>query len=250
MNSYGAAGSNCAMICCEGPPQKTEVSKQFTTAEAESAYPLIVSAASQESLYANVESLGQYLQKITPKPNLGDVAFILSKRRKLHRQIFVTCTSDINDLVQSLKKEAQISFEVPQTPKRVVLAFGGQTKKTVNMEKSLYESHPRLKDYVDECDKIVTDLGFPTLLPPIFQSEALTDVVTLQCGTFAMQYACAKCWIDAGLQVEAIVGHSFGELTAMVVSGVLSLRDGLKLIASRASLMATKWGPERGTMLL
>ncbi|KAF6223374.1 hypothetical protein HO133_000216 [Letharia lupina] len=250
VNSYGAAGSNCAMICCEGPPQKTEVSKQFTTAEAESTYPLIVSAASQESLYANIENLGKYLQKITPKPNLGDVAFTLSKRRKLHRQIFVTCTSDINDLVQSLKKEAQISFEVPQTPKRVVLAFGGQTKRTVNMEKSLYESHPRLKDYVDECDKIVTDLGFPTLLPSIFQSEPLTDVVTLQCGTFAMQYACAKCWIDAGLQVEAIIGHSFGELTAMVVSGVLSLRDGLKLIASRASLMVTKWGPDRGTMLV
>ena len=251
VNSYGAAGSNCAMICCEGPPQqKTEVSEQITTAEAESTYPIIISAASQESLYANVQILGRYLQKTAPKPNLGDVAFTLSKRRKLHRQVFVTSTSDINSLAQSLKDEAQTSFEVPQTPKRVILAFGGQTKKTVNMEKCLYESHPRLRNYIDECDKIVTNLGFSTLLPSIFQSEPLTDVVTLQCGTFAMQYACAKCWIDAGLQVEAMIGHSFGELTAMVVSGVLSLRDGLKLIASRASLMATKWGPEKGTMLV
>lgn len=250
VNSYGAAGSNCAMICCEGPPQKIEISKQIATAEAGLTYPIILSAASQESLYANAKSLGRYLQKTTPKPNLGDVAFTLSKRRKLHRQVFVTSTSDINSLAQCLKTEAQTSFEVPQMPKRVVLAFGGQNKKTVNMEKSLYESHPRLRDYIDECDKIVKDLGFSTILPSIFQSEPLTDVVTLQCGTFAMQYACAKCWIDAGLQVEAMVGHSFGELTAMVVSGVLSLRDGLKLIASRASLMATKWGLETGTMLV
>jgi len=250
VNSYGAAGSNCAMICCEGPWQKTEVSKQITTAEAESTYPIIISAASQESLYANAESLGRYLQKTTPKPNLGDVAFTLSKRRKLHRQVFVTSASDINILAQSLQNEAQIYFEVPQTPKRVVLAFGGQTKKTVNMDRSLYESQPRLRKYIDDCDKIVTNLGFSPLLPSIFQSEPLIDVVTLQCGTFAMQYACAKCWIHAGLQVEAMIGHSFGELTAMVVSGVLSLRDGLKLIASRASLMATKWGPERGTMLM
>ena len=250
VNSYGAAGSNCAMICCEAPPQKTEISKQIATAEAGLTYPIIISAASKESLYANAVNLGRYLQKTTPKPNLGDLAFTLSKRRKIHRQIFVTSTSDINDLAQVLSNEAQTSFEVPQTPKRVVLAFGGQTKKTVNLEKSLYESHPRLRDYINECDKIVTKLGFSTLLPSIFQSEPLTDVVTLQCGTFAMQYACAKCWIDAGLQVEAIIGHSFGELAAMVVSGVLSLWDGLKLIASRASLMATKWGPERGTMLV
>ena len=250
VNSYGAAGSNCAMICCEGPPQGTELSKQITTAEVESTYPIIISGASQESLRANAESLGRYLQKTTPKPNLGDVAFTLSKRRKVHRQVLVTSTSDINSLAQSLKNEVQISFEMPQKPKRVVLAFSGQTKKTVNMEKSLYESHPRLRNYIDECDKIVKNLGFSPLLPSIFQSEPLLDVVMLQCGTFAMQYACAKCWIDAGLQVEATIGHSFGELTAMVVSGVLSLRDGLQLIASRASLMATKWGPEKGTMLV
>lgn len=250
VNSYGAAGSNCALICCEGPPQKTELSKQIVTAEAGSTYPIIISAASPESLYANAENLGRYLQKTTPKPNLGDVAFTLSKRRKLHRQVFITSASDINGLAQSLRNEAQTSLEIPQTLKRVVLAFGGQTKKTVNMEKTLYEAHPRLRNYIDECDKIVIELGFPTLLPSIFQSEPLTDVVTLQCGTFAMQYACAKCWIDAGLQVEAMVGHSFGELAAMVVSGILSLRDGLKLIGSRASLMAKKWGPERGTMLV
>ncbi|MCJ1386179.1 hypothetical protein MMC17_009305 [Xylographa soralifera] len=250
VNSYGAAGSNCAMICCEGPLRKTEVSKQIAMIEGDSTYPIIISATSQEGLYANAESLGRYIQKTTPKPNLGDLAFTLSKRRRPHRQILVTSTSNINSLAESLKNDAQTSFEVPQTPKRVVLAFGGQTKKTVNMEKSLYESHPRFKNYIDECDKIVTNLGFLPLLPSIFQSEPLNDVVTLQCGTFAMQYASAKCWIDAGLHVEAMIGHSFGELTAMIVSGVLSLRDGLKLIASRAWLMATKWGPERGTMLV
>lgn len=35
----------------------------------------------------------------------------------------------------------------------------------------------------------------------------------------------------------------------MVVSKTLSLHDGLRLIAKRASLMKSKWGAERGTML-
>ena len=249
VNSYGAAGSNCAMICCEGNPHKAEVNMP-KTAEAELVFPIILSAATRENLYANAESLGQYIQKIMPKPSLGNIAFTLSERRKIHRNVLVTSTSDINNLAQVLKSEAQSISEVPQAAKRIVLAFGGQSKRCVDMDQSLYESYPRLRTYIDECDKILTALGYSTLLPLIFQSEPLTDVVTLQCGTFAMQYACAKCWIDAGLKVDAMVGHSFGELTAMAVSGVLSLRDGLKLVASRASLMASKWGPEKGTMLV
>ena len=250
VNSYGAGGSNCALICCEGPPRNKAIPNQSSTANMECMYPIILSAASQEMLHVIAQDLGRYLQMASPKPNLGDIAFTMSKRRKIHRYAFATCTSDVNALLQPLTNDIPNAFEVPQTPKHVVLAFGGQTKKTVNMDRSLYETLPLLKRYVDECDEIVRGLGFATLLPAIFQSEPLSDVVTLQCGTFAMQYACAKCWIDAGLEVAAMIGHSFGELTATVAAGVFSLRDGLKLIASRASLMATKWGPETGTMLV
>ena len=234
VNSYGAGGSNCALICCQGPSRNHNP----TTA----VYPIVLSAASRESLQANTQELRRYLQK---KPDLGDVAFTLSKRRKIYRQVFVTTASNINDLSQTL--EALVPFEIPQTPKRVVLAFGGQTKKTVNMDRSLYDI-PIIKQYIDECNEIVKSFGF-SLIPAIFQSEPITDIITLQCGTFAMQYACAKSWISAGLEIAAVIGHSFGELTAMVVAGVFSLHGGLKLIATRASLMATKWGSENGTML-
>lgn len=247
VNSYGAAGSNAALICGSYPSPKLEKSNQTNDDEP---FPMIISAVSPESLHTNVQSLRQYLEKATPKPTLNDVAFTLSRRRKVHRHIFVTHASDIDIFVHNLGNDADASVETPQVPKRIVLAFGGQTKKTVNMDKTLYDYSPPLRNYIDECDKIMIGLGYPSLLPSIFESNPLTSVVALQCGTFAMQFACAKCWIDAGLHVEAVVGHSFGELTAMVVSGVLSLHDGLKLIAYRASLMETKWGQENGTMLV
>ncbi|OLN87389.1 Iterative polyketide synthase CazM 9 [Colletotrichum chlorophyti] len=68
-------------------------------------------------------------------------------------------------------------------------------------------------------------------------------------ATFAIQYSCAKTWEDAGLHIDAVVGHSFGELTAMAFSGALSLRDGIRVVAERASLMQTAWGEEKGKML-
>jgi acetyl esterase/lipase/2-polyprenyl-3-methyl-5-hydroxy-6-metoxy-1,4-benzoquinol methylase/acyl carrier protein len=46
-----------------------------------------------------------------------------------------------------------------------------------------------------------------------------------------------------------MIGHSFGQLTAICVAGGLSLIDGLRLVSKRAALIQEKWGPERGVML-
>lgn len=71
----------------------------------------------------------------------------------------------------------------------------------------------------------------------------------LHCRLFVLQYACAMSWIDCGLQVDTLIGHSFGQLTALCVANSLSLEDGLRLIATRARLIRDQWGPENGTMI-
>lgn len=55
--------------------------------------------------------------------------------------------------------------------------------------------------------------------------------------------------MDSGLKVDTIVGHSFGQLTALVVAGALSLADGLRFITARARLIQEFWGYETGEML-
>lgn len=246
VNSYGAAGSNAAMLVCEGPRQYVQPPKYSLHVSAK--YPIILSAATKESLSKYAKALGSYLENASPKPSLDDLAFTLSERRQHHRIRWITTESDIEQLIQSLRTNVE-SFEIPQITKHTVLVFGGQSKRIVGLDKNLYQSHPQFRAYIDSCNDLVTSLGFSAIVPAIFQMEPIRDIVSLQCGTFAMQYACAKCWIDAGLKVDALAGHSFGELTAMTVAGILSLQDGLKLIATRASLMQTKWGSERGTML-
>ncbi|KAI4253111.1 MAG: hypothetical protein LQ352_003890 [Teloschistes flavicans] len=252
VNSYGAAGSNCALLCCEGPSKDSGKTTSINELQNSAVYPIILSAASEESLTANIENLQQYLERAIPRPTIQDVAFTLSERRKRDRYCFVTQASEIVGLTEGLKmtkQDANHLFEPPSARRPAVLAFGGQSKQNVGCDKQLYLSVPQLRGYIDECNAAVIALGFSPLLPAMFQSEPVEDVVTLQCGTFAMQYACAMCWIDAGLEVAAVVGHSFGELTALVVSRALSLHDGIKLIATRASLMSTKWGAEKGVML-
>ena len=246
INSYGAAGSNAAVLLCQGPQGGTEAPR--ISINGRQTYPIILSAASKESLLMNAASLERYLTAADPTPVFSDVAFTLAEKRARHKFCWTTTESDIGNLCQALKT-IHDCFEVPKEPRRVVLAFSGQNKQTVGLERSLYESSPSLKLYVDRCNDVMRQLGFSAILPAMFEIEPVTDIVSLQCGTFALQYACARSWIDSGLHVDAVVGHSFGELTALVVSDVLSLEDGLQLIATRARLMETKWGSERGTML-
>ncbi|KAE8552407.1 hypothetical protein EYB25_006301 [Talaromyces marneffei] len=250
VNSYGAAGSNSALICGEAPivTAMTDVLPTDTNMHETShlQYPLFLSATNNFTLKANASKLAQYVLK--NQPRVADVAYTLYHRRKHHRVQWTGLAHDLESLVRSLDKIEE-GLEVPASPKSVVLAFSGQSKQTIGLDPSWYVSFPRLRHYIDLCNKIVIRLGYSTILPAVFATDPVEDVVALQCGTFAFQYACAKCWIDSGLEVKAAVGHSFGELTAMAVTETLSLEDALHLVAARATLVQTKWGSERGTML-
>ena len=49
--------------------------------------------------------------------------------------------------------------------------------------------------------------------------------------------------------METLIGHSFGQLTALCVADCLSLTDGIILISTRARLIRDQWGSETGAMV-
>ena len=247
VNSYGAAGSNSAMLVCERPPKRTEASTKLLRQTF--SYPIILGATSKEHLVENAKCLEKYLTVAASKIDIADLAFTLAERRKQHRFSWISIESSLDGLIHSLKDISNNVFEAPQEPKKVVLAFSGQSRQTIGLDRNVYESCTLLRSYIDHCDHLLKRLGFSAILPGIFATEPITDTVVLQCGMFALQYASAKAWIASGLQVDAVIGHSFGELTALAVSDVLSLEDALKIIGTRASLMQSNWGSDRGTML-
>lgn len=73
--------------------------------------------------------------------------------------------------------------------------------------------------------------------------------MTLHCTLFSIQYACAKSWLDSGLTVNRLIGHSFGQLTALCVAGSLSLSDALRLVSERARLVQTICSTDIGLMM-
>jgi acyl transferase domain-containing protein/acyl carrier protein len=249
INSYGASGSNSALLCSEWLGMNSNPLNSSADASAP-IYPVLLSAASRDSLQRYANDLVSYILKSPAGMTLGNVAFTLSERRKYHRVRWSTTASDLSNLVERLRTDIRSSsVEVPKNTKKVVLAFSGQSKTNIGLDPNISQTNPRFKEYIRACGEILQTFGCPDILPALSQPGPISDPVLLQCGTSAVQYACAKCWIDGGLKVDAVVGHSLGELTALAVSGAISLADALRVVYQRAELMKTKWGPERGTML-
>ena len=247
VNSYGAAGSNSALLVCQGP-QTT--SKSSTKGAENSTYPIIISARTKGSVQRYIELLENKIRTSASEIVVGDLALSLSRRQTDQRFSLIT-TLARSEGVAKLQELAENSVqETTQEVHRVVLAFSGQSKQDFGIDKTLYDACYLFRTHLDHCHETIILLGISEgLYPAIFSKGPFSDTKILQCSLFAIQYAYAQTWIGSGLMVDAVVGHSFGELTALAVSGTLSLEDALKLVATRADLMLSRWGSEPGTML-
>ena len=63
-----------------------------------------------------------------------------------------------------------------------------------------------------------------------------------------MQLALTALWRSYGVEPDAVIGHSMGEVTAAVVAGALTGAEGLQVIATRSRLMSRLAG--QGAMAL
>ena len=68
--------------------------------------------------------------------------------------------------------------------------------------------------------------------------EPVVGIERIQPVLVGMQLALTALWRSYGVEPDAVIGHSMGEVTAAVVAGALSPADGLKVIATRSRLMS------------
>ena len=256
VNSYGVAGSNAAVMVRQKPAKAIQAFNGSQNAITQlSKYPLFISAASASSLSMYCQKLTNLLKHLksesTTEILTSDLTFNLADRANHSLpHIVSTAITDIHDLEEKLTTAASgTSTITAPSPKPAVLVFGGQESDFIGISEDVYQSSSLFRHHLDDCNDILISLGFEGLYPAIFQHTPVSNLVTLHSALFSVQYSSAKTWIDSGLEVSAVVGHSFGQLTALCISGTLSLPDALKLVAERASIMLRYWGPEPGSMI-
>ena len=123
--------------------------------------------------------------------------------------------------------------------------FPGQGAQFVGMGKELYEQSALAKSYFEEANEI---LGF-RITDVMFEgdAEALKQTEVTQPAIFIHSVIEALLNGDS-FNPSMVAGHSLGEFSALVAAGVLTFKDGLKLVAQRAQAMQEACGLQRGTM--
>src|SRR6185312_15665074 len=54
---------------------------------------------------------------------------------------------------------------------------------------------------------------------------------------FAMMVSLARLWESVGINPDAVIGHSQGEIAAACIAGALSLEDAARIVAVRSKLL-------------
>jgi len=255
INNYGASGSNATLVVTENPFSQPKVSRSCAIPSSKTKYPFWLCGLDEKSLRAYATRFRQLLSSKSSKQlSIANLAFQVSRQtnRTLPQGLIFSCSS-VSELEEKLQTFGNVKQNLPVTPLKpsrpVILCFGGQISKSVALDRHIYESFGILRSHLDECDLMCQTIGEGSIYPEIFQKSPIDDIIKLQTALFAIQYSCARSWIDCGIKVAAVVGHSFGELTALCVSGVLSLRDALVMIAGRARIVKECWKDERGSMV-
>ncbi|KAF7922236.1 hypothetical protein BELL_0143g00130 [Botrytis elliptica] len=253
INNYGASGSNASIAVVEPPSQVLE-SRHINGPESSpmtAKYPIRVSANSPGSLAAFCDRLKTQVSQLCQNSiALRDLSYGLAETQNWNfSNVFTAAVSDLSELDNALINSAEGYFTIPQKVKPVILCFGGQTSATASVDRNLYNQSTLFSRHINDCDEVLRSLGKKSIFPSIFDSSRSSSTVNLHSKLFVLQYSAAKTWLDSGIQVSSMIGHSFGQLTALTVAGSLSLEDGLKLVVGRAELVERLWGHDKGSML-
>ncbi|KAI0441082.1 citrinin polyketide synthase [Xylaria telfairii] len=258
INNYGASGSNASMVVSQPPKQFRQNQYEESIPSTSTTFPFWFSGQDNQSLRAYVVKFRQLLDNHQASSNafsVPNLSFQLSRQsnRSLPQALIfgVDTYDELYQKLHSIEKsdDTLLSSKLLPPTRPVILCFGGQVSTYVGLDKDFFGANKVLKGHLDRCDSICLSLGLESIYPGIFQRIPIQDTVQLQTILFATQYSCASMWIDCGIKVTAIVGHSFGELTGLCIAGAYSLEQAIKLISGRARLIRDLWGDEKGTML-
>ena len=260
VNNYGAAGSNAALLVAEAPALScSEISQSGSLKPViGNRFPLFISANSKDSLIRYLLIVKDLVDDLSSRLNsqdlLSSLAFNLAQQQ--NQSLPYQLTAPVSDLPglhtlieSTVSQPDSVNMHQPLSSKPVVLCFGGQTGTTVTLPIDIYNSCFSFRRHLHQCDATIRELGYGTILSAVFDRQPIDDIVKLHCMLFSVQYASAQAWIDAGIRPSSLIGHSFGQLTALAVSETISLRDGLRFVAGRAELIIKHWKSERGSMV-
>ena len=237
INSFGIGGTNVHVLIGKAPNylEKTTIYNSKPKL-----YSLSFSADDSASLERLRQSIIEYT--INNSSNLDDVAYSLREGRERFKKILTVCGYDKQEIIDKLStgRDLFYSESVNIASSTLVFLFPGQGTQYPGMAIPFLVI-PELRETIESCVTLC-DLNIQqeirdSLFNTSYPKEKLDKTELTQPSLFILEYSVSKCLMNIGLFPAILLGHSLGELTAMCISGVLSLQDALKLVIIRGKSM-------------
>ena len=248
VNSFGYGGSNAHVILREvitKPTFKEDKVRRLN-------HILTIFAHSQEALKEMATLYSKWLNDGAEDMDssfVEDLCYSMNERRSLFPHRLALSFTSISEASKALSDYADGSTgwekmacydQVKSSNSKLVFMFGGQGSQCYAMGRQLVESEPVFRESILTVSKLVQDLGKPwSLIDELMASEdesRIAETFISQLATFAIQYALAQLLISWRIYPSAVLGHSLGEFAAACTAGIITLKEAIQLVLTRATL--------------
>ncbi|MEU1815980.1 SDR family NAD(P)-dependent oxidoreductase [Streptomyces roseifaciens] len=252
VSAFGMGGTN-AHVIIEQPAADAETAGAAQDAPAESAgastapmalgaVPWVLSARTPAGLAAQAERLLAALRD-DPAAGLADVGRSLATTRAAFDERAVLLAADRDGALEQLRALAADEpapgvvrgRAAPGT--KTAFLFPGQGSQWAGMAVGLLDSSPVFAARIAEVGAALapfTDWSLEDVLRGAEGAPPVERVDVVQPVLFAVMVSLAELWRAHGVQPQAVVGHSQGEIAAACVAGILSLEDAARVVTLRS----------------
>ncbi|HLJ87442.1 MAG TPA: SDR family NAD(P)-dependent oxidoreductase, partial [Candidatus Angelobacter sp.] len=244
VSAFGVGGTNAHVVVEEAPEQAPEQTGEKAKQEWQL---LVVSGRTEKALQEGIKNLGQHLGE-HGEQELGDVAYTLQVGRQRFGYRHTVVSRSREEAIAGLEQGWEGQGEEGANEPGVVFLYPGQGAQQVGMGWELYGREAVYRRSVEECSEILRPYLGMEVKEYLKErgeerggegkgAEEMEQTWLAQPLLVTMEYGLSQLWKSWGVEPQALLGHSLGEYTAAIVAGVMSLEEGLRLVAERGRLM-------------
>jgi acyl transferase domain-containing protein/acyl carrier protein len=244
VSSFGVSGTNAHAIIEQAPAESE--SEPVPAPAVLPIVPLVVSAAGEPALRAQAARLASTVDADATLCAV-DLGWSTVTTRTALAQSGVVVGADRDELLAGLRSLAAgddssaVTAGRAMEGARTVFVFPGQGTQWPGMAVELLDTAPVFAEWMTRCANALRPYVPWDLIDVVRAAPGaptLDAVDVAQPVLWSIMVSLAGLWRANGIEPEAVVGHSQGEVAAACVAGALSLEDGARVVAVRSAIIA------------